>query len=103
MANFNPKIVTGGVKRNKFDLSYYSRLTSRMGDIVPVLCKKIVPSDEFRVNISAITRLAPLANPVYDRLRIDFDAFFVQNRIIDPEFKEFLPPQVKGFLTCEND
>ena len=90
MSNFNPKIVTGGVKRNKFDLSYYTRLTSRMGDLVPVLCKKVVPSDEFRVNISSITRLAPLANPVYDRLRIDFDAFFVQNRIIDPQFKEFL-------------
>lgn len=90
MANFNPKIITGGVKRNKFDLSYYSRITSRMGDLVPVLCKKIVPSDEYRVNISSITRLAPLANPVYDRLRIDFDAFFVQNRIIDPNFKEFL-------------
>lgn len=90
MATFNPKIITGGVKRNKFDLSYYSRLTSRMGDLVPVLCKKIVPSDEYRVNISSITRLAPLANPVYDRLRIDFDAFFVQNRIIDPQFKEFL-------------
>lgn len=90
MSTFNPKIVTGGVKRNKFDLSYYSRFTSRMGDLVPVLCKKIVPSDEFRVNISSITRLAPLANPVYDRLRIDYDAFFVQNRIIDPQFKEFL-------------
>lgn len=90
MSNFNPKIVTGGVKRNKFDLSYYSRLTTRMGELVPVLCKKIVPSDEFRVNINAITRLAPLANPVYDRLRIDYDAFFVQNRIIDPNFKEFL-------------
>lgn len=61
-----------------------------MGDLVPVLCKKIVPSDEFRVSINAITRFAPLANPIYDRLRIDYDAFFVQNRIIDPQFKEFL-------------
>lgn len=90
MSKFDPKIVAGSPRRNKFDLSYYSRLTSRMGDLVPVLCKKIVPSDEFRVSINAITRFAPLANPIYDRLRIDYDAFFVQNRIIDPQFKEFL-------------
>ena len=90
MAIFDPKIVAGSPRRNRFDLSYYSRVTSRMGDLVPVLCKKIVPSDEFRVSINAITRFAPLANPIYDRLRIDYDAFFVQNRIIDPQFKEFL-------------
>lgn len=88
--SFNPKIAVKAPNRNKFNLSYYSRLTSRMGDLVPVLCKKIVPSDEYKISISAITRLAPLANPVYDRLRIDYDAFFVQNRIIDPNFREFL-------------
>lgn len=90
MAKFDPKIIAGSPRRNKFDLSYYSRITSRMGDLVPVMCKKIVPSDEFRVGINAITRFAPLANPIYDRVRIDYDAFFVQNRIIDPKFKEFL-------------
>lgn len=90
MAIFDPKIVAGSPRRNRFDLSFYSRITSRMGDLVPVLCKKVVPSDEFRVKINAITRFAPLANPIYDRLRIDYDAFFVQNRIIDPQFKEYL-------------
>lgn len=89
-ATFNPKIAVKAPNRNRFDLSYYTRLTSKMGDLVPVLCKKIVPSDEFKISISAITRLAPLANPVYDRVRIDYDAFFVQNRIIDKQFKEFL-------------
>lgn len=90
MAKFDPKIIAGSPRRNKFDLSYYSRITSRMGDLVPVMCKKIVPSDEFRVSLNSITRFAPLANPIYDRVRIDFDAFFVQNRILDPKFKEFL-------------
>lgn len=90
MAKFDPKIIAGSPRRNKYDLSYYSRITSRMGDLVPVMCKKIVPSDEFRVSVNAITRFAPLANPIYDRVRIDYDAFFVQNRIIDPNFKEFL-------------
>lgn len=54
------------------------------------MCKKVVPSDRFKISMSSITRLAPLANPIYDRVRIDYDAFFVQNRIIDPDWKSFI-------------
>lgn len=90
MSKFDPKarIKTAGLWR--YNLSYYSRLTSRMGDLVPVMCKKVVPRDRFKVAVNSITRLAPLANPVYDRLRVDFDAFYVQNRIIDSDFKSFI-------------
>ena len=90
MSIFDPKIRIKTPRRNRFPLSYYSRITSRIGDLVPVLCKKVVPSDRFKISISSITRLAPMANPVYDRVRIDFDAFFVQNRIIDPDWKKFI-------------
>ena len=89
---FSPQIITKTPSRNKFNLSYYSRITTRMGDLVPVMCKKIIAGDRWRVGISSITRLAPLANPVYDRVRITYDAFFVQNRIIDPDFKDFISP-----------
>ena len=90
MSIFDSKIRIKTPRRNRFPLSYYSRITSRIGDLVPVLCKKVVPSDRFKISISSITRLAPMANPVYDRVRIDFDAFFVQNRIIDPDWKKFI-------------
>ena len=64
-----------------------------MGDLVPVLCKKVIAGDRWKVGLSSITRLAPLANPVYDRVRITYDAFFVQNRIIDPDYKDFISPE----------
>lgn len=89
---FSPKIVTRTPSRNRFRPSYYSHVTTRMGDLVPVLCKKVLPGDRWRINMSTITRLAPLANPVYDRVRITYDAFFVQNRILDPDFKKFVSP-----------
>lgn len=89
MSTFDPKVKTQVKGRYRYRPSYYSRVTTRMGELVPVLCKKINPSDRFRINLASVTRLAPVANPVYDRLRIDYDAFFVQNRIIDPDFKAF--------------
>ncbi len=89
MSIFNPKVKTFVKGRNKYHPSYYSRVTTRMGELVPVLCKKIHPSDRFRISLASVTRLAPLANPIYDRVRICFDAFYVQNRIIDPDFEAF--------------
>ena len=93
---FSPKIITKTPSRNRFPLSYYSRVTTRMGDLVPVLCKKVIAGDRWKVSLSSITRLAPLANPVYDRVKITYDAFFVQNRIIDPDFKNFISPDPEG-------
>ena len=89
---FSPKIVTKTPSRNRFPLSDYNRVTTRMGDLTPVLCKKVLPGDRWRVGLSSITRLTPLANPVYDRVRITFDAFFVQNRILDPDWKNYVSP-----------
>lgn len=93
---FSPKIITKTPSRNRFNLSYYSRVSTRMGDLVPVLCKKVIAGDRWKVSLSSITRLAPLANPVYDRVKITYDAFFVQNRIIDPDFKNFISPDPEG-------
>ena len=73
-----------------FDLSYRSRLTAIMGQLIPVMCKEIVPGDHFDVGLSSLVRLAPLQAPVFDDCRVDFHAFFVQNRIIDPRWKEFI-------------
>ena len=89
---FSPKIITKTPSRNRFNLAYYSHVTTRMGDLTPVLCKKVLPGDPWRVNLSSVTRLAPLANPVYDRVRITYDAFFVQNRILDPDWKRYVSP-----------
>lgn len=89
MSVFDPKVRTYVKGRNKYHPSYYSRITTRMGELVPVLCKKVHPSDRFRISLASVTRLAPLANPVYDRVKICYDAFYVQNRIIDPDFEAF--------------
>lgn len=87
---FDNRAVVSTPSYSTFDLSYRSRLTGIMGDLIPVLCKEIVPGDHFKVGVSSLIRLAPLQAPVFDDCRVDFHAFFVQNRIIDPRWKEFI-------------
>lgn len=60
-----------------------------MGLEVPVFCEPVYPGDRFRISISYLMQLAPLINPVYDGLEVNFEAFYVPNRIIDRRWKEF--------------
>lgn len=60
-----------------------------MGLEVPIVCEPIYPGDRFRVGLTYQMQLAPMLNPVYDGLEVNFEAFFVPNRIVDLRWKEF--------------
>ena len=60
-----------------------------MGLEVPIVCEQIIPGDRFRVGLTYQMQLAPMLNPVYDGLEVNFEAFFVPNRIIDKQWKSF--------------
>lgn len=60
-----------------------------MAQLIPVLCKPVVPGDRFKIGLTYQMQLAPMYNPVYDGLTVNFEAFFVPNRIIDKKWREF--------------
>lgn len=60
-----------------------------MGLEIPVTCEPIYPGDRIRYGLTYQMQLAPMLNPVYDGLEVNFEAFFVPNRIIDRRWKEF--------------
>lgn len=60
-----------------------------MGLEVPILCEPVYPGDRFRIGLTYQMQLAPMLNPVYDGLEVNFEAFYVPNRIIDRRWKEF--------------
>ncbi len=90
MAQFDQKAKVMTPDKNVFDLSYRSRLSAIMGQLIPVLNKPIIPGDRFRLSLDTLIRLAPLRAPIFDGLKADFHAFFVPNRLLDPDWKEFI-------------
>lgn len=68
--------------RNGFDLSFDGVLSQEWGDIVPIVCKEMIPGDSFTCDASAFVRLAPLASPTYGRIHGYINYFFVPNRIL---------------------
>lgn len=78
----NDNVKTGVSSRSGFDLSFDGVLSQSWGDIVPIVCKEMVPSDSFTCDASAFVRLAPLATPTYGRIHGYINYFFVPNRIL---------------------
>lgn len=60
-----------------------------MAQLVPVLCKPVVPGDRFKVSLAYQMQLGAMLNPVYDGVEVNFEAFFSPNRIIDPKWRDF--------------
>ena len=57
-------------RRNAFNLSYESKLTLNMGELVPIMCMPVVPGDKFRVKTESLVRLAPLVAPMMHRVNV---------------------------------
>lgn len=72
--------------RNNFSLSYDGILTADWGDIVPICCQELVPTDRITAKGQVFMRLAPLASPTFGRIHGFINHFYVPNRILMPEY-----------------
>ncbi|WNK13226.1 MAG: major capsid protein [Microvirus sp.] len=77
------------MRKNKFDLSHEKKLSFNMGDLVPILVKEVIPGDSFRITPEIMGRIAPLLAPIYHRLRLKWEAFYVPERLIWDDSQKF--------------
>lgn len=83
-------------RRNAFNLSYESKLTLNMGELVPIMCMPVVPGDKFRVKTESLVRLAPLVAPMMHRVNVFTHYFFVPNRLVWNQWEDFITKGVDG-------
>lgn len=96
MANIFNSIRMKRPKRNAFNLSYESKLTLNMGELVPIMCMPVVPGDKFRVKTESLVRLAPLVAPMMHRVNVFTHYFFVPNRLVWSQWEDFITKGVDG-------
>ena len=77
-------------KRTNFNLSFENKLSGQMGKLIPMFIKEVVPGDTFKVNSSFLIRFAPMLAPIMHRVDAFVHYFFVPNRLIWNEWKEFI-------------
>lgn len=84
------KQVRNHVNRDAYDLSQRKLFTAKVGEILPVFCKEVLPGDKFKVELSAFTRTMPVNSAAYTRIKEYYDYFFVPYRLLWRYFDQFI-------------
>lgn len=79
---------------NNFDLSHEKKLTCDMGELIPFMCKEVVPGDVWRVHSNLFMRLIPQLAPFMHTVHAYVHFFFVPSRLVQKNFETFI---TKGF------
>lgn len=91
MSVFNSVPITKP-KRNLFNLSFSNRFSCKLGQLVPILCKPVVPGDTFKVSTEIFIRTAPLVSPMFQEMKVYVHFFYVPNRLIMDKWEQFISP-----------
>lgn len=79
------------MRRHKHNLNHYRVMSGRMGELIPISCLEVLPGDTIRMQSTALLRLSPMNAPVMHPIHIRMHSFFVPNRIVWPEWEDFIP------------
>ncbi len=91
MANvMDLKKVRNHVSRNGFDLSERKCFTAKVGEILPVWVKEVIPGDSFDIKVQSFTRTQPVNTAAYTRIKEYYDYFFVPYRLLWRYYDQFI-------------
>ncbi len=91
MANImSQRDVKNHVHRNGFDLSFRNAFTAKVGQIVPVFCKEVLPGDKWSIDINSFTRTQPVQTAAFTRIQEFYDFYFVPTSLLWDKFNDFI-------------
>lgn len=82
------------VPRSTFSGSWSRRTTFDAGLLIPFLVDEILPGDHMKYDIMAYIRMATPVFPLMDNQRIDTHIFYVPNRLLWPNWRQFMGQQL---------
>lgn len=82
------------IKSSVFNLSEEAKLSCNAGELIPILCKEVLPHDKFKLSTELLIKLAPLKSPMFHRVKAKVDYFFVPTYQICDAFSDFINPKV---------
>lgn len=91
MANImQQKDIRNNPSRSGFDLSNRNCFSAKVGQLLPVYCKEVLPGDKFDLSPQWFTRTRPVNTAAFTRFREYFDFFFVPTRLLWQFFPSFV-------------
>lgn len=82
--------VRNKVSRNGFDLSDECFFTAKVGELLPIYHRTLMPGDKFRFRLSSFTRTRPVETAAFTKIYEYFDLFFVPYRLLGKQIPHVL-------------
>lgn len=82
------------VRTSNHNLSEEFKLSCNFGQLIPILCKEVLPSDRFKIETELLIKFAPLKSPMMHRIKAKVDYFFVPNYQLTNVFEKFINPKI---------
>lgn len=82
------------VRTSNHNISEEFKLSCNFGQLIPILCKEVLPSDKFKIDTELLIKFAPLKSPMMHRIKAKVDYFFVPNYQLTNVFEKFINPKV---------
>jgi hypothetical protein len=76
--------------RNAFDLSFSNHLTLNFGQLIPVMCKEVLPGDTFKIDSALGLRFMPLTFPIQTKCRAHVHFFYQRTKNLWSDFQDFI-------------
>lgn len=79
---FQLKDTRNHVSRNGFDMSSKNAFTAKVGELLPVYWKQVLPGDKIKGSIQHFTRTQAVQTAAFTRIRENFSWYFVPYRLM---------------------
>ena len=89
--------------RNVFNLSHNVNLTCNFGELVPIMCREVLPGDTWKHSSHIFMRFAPQLAPVLSNINVSIMSFFVPNRLLYKGWETFITGGRNGDSKLTND
>ncbi len=83
-------VPTVEMNRSTFLKPFTHKTTFNAGKIVPIMCEEVLPGDTKKIDLAAVVRSSTPITPVMDSAYLDLYAFFVPNRLVWDQWKQFM-------------
>lgn len=89
-------------QKNGFDLSHRKVFDCKAGELLPVLCEEMYPTDYFEIDTATLLRTMPLQTAAFLRARMCFDFFFVPKTALWRRYSSFIAQRDEVQTSYEN-
>lgn len=87
-------IAPRAIPRSMFKRDFTKRLTFDQDYLIPLVVDEILPGDDFKLKMTAFTRMATPIKPLMDNLYLDTFWFFVPFRLVWENWEKFQGQQI---------